>query len=51
MAKDLRNDGGQGLIEYAFIIGLVALTAIVGLAKIAEPSTFPLQQAVRRLSP
>lgn len=47
----LRDDSGQGLVEYAFIIGLVALTAIVGLATIAEPVKAPLLKVAQKLSP
>ncbi len=28
----LRDDGGQGLVEYALLLGLVAVALIIGLA-------------------
>ena len=46
---DLRNDDGQGLVEYALVIGLVALVTMVSLAKIAEPSSSPITKVAELL--
>jgi pilus assembly protein Flp/PilA len=34
-AQKLRNDAGQDLIEYAFVVALIASAAVAGMASIA----------------
>jgi Flp pilus assembly pilin Flp len=34
IARLVREDAGQDLVEYAFLVGLIALVAFVGVQKI-----------------
>jgi pilus assembly protein Flp/PilA len=41
----LRDEDGQGLVEYALIIALVAIVAIVGLQLLGSKTTNTLSNA------
>ncbi len=46
----LRNDEGQGLVEYALIIALVSIVAIAGLRFLGGKANNTLQNAAISLS-
>lgn len=50
MSRRLLSEDGQGLVEYALITGLVALAVLVSLAKIADPSRFPITKVADLLT-
>ena len=45
----LRDDGGQGLVEYALIIALVAAVAIAGLTLLGGKSNNTISNAANHL--
>lgn len=45
-----RDDSAQGLVEYAFIIALIALVMIAGLKTLAQRSSVSLSTAGNQLS-
>jgi len=46
----LRNDDGQGLVEYALIIALVSIAAIVALKLVGTKASATLSGASDQLS-
>lgn len=46
----LRNDEGQGLVEYALIIALVSIVAITALQVLGQKSSNTLSNAAASLS-
>lgn len=46
----LRNDAGQGLVEYALIIALVSIVAVVALRTLGGKATNSLNNAAGQLS-
>jgi len=46
----LRNDDGQGLVEYALIIALVSIVAIVALKFLGSKANNTLNNAANSLS-
>jgi pilus assembly protein Flp/PilA len=46
----LRDDEGQGLVEYALIIALVSIVAIVGLNLLGKKANNTLTNAAASLS-
>jgi pilus assembly protein Flp/PilA len=46
----LRDDAGQGLVEYALIIALVAITAIVALKFLGAKASNTLNNVANKLS-
>lgn len=46
----LRNDDGQGLVEYALIIALVSVAAIVALQFLGTKAKSTLSAAANQLS-
>jgi len=46
----LRNDEGQGLVEYALIIALVSIVAIAALRLLGQKANTTLTNAANQLS-
>ena len=46
----LRNDDGQGLVEYALIIALVSIVAIAALRTLGQKANNTLGNAAAQLS-
>jgi pilus assembly protein Flp/PilA len=46
----LRNDDGQGLVEYALIIALVSIVAMAALRTLGNKANNSLQNASNQLS-
>jgi pilus assembly protein Flp/PilA len=46
----LRNDDGQGLVEYALIIALVSIVAMAALRTLGGKANNGLQNAANQLS-
>jgi len=46
----LRNDDGQGLVEYALIIALVSIVAMVALRSLGTKANSSLNNAASQLS-
>ncbi len=46
----LRDEGGQGLVEYALIVALVSIVAIVALKALGKKANNTLSNAASSLS-
>jgi pilus assembly protein Flp/PilA len=48
--KMLRNDDGQGLVEYALIVALVSIVAVAALQLLGKKANNTLNNAAAQLS-
>lgn len=51
VAAALREDAGQGLAEYALIVALIAVAAIVALQNVAKASRLQIYRAACAMDP
>jgi pilus assembly protein Flp/PilA len=50
LAALLRDDSGQGLVEYALIISLVAIVAVAALTVLGKKASNSLSNAAAKMS-
>jgi pilus assembly protein Flp/PilA len=50
LAQFLRDDSGQGLVEYALIIALVSIVAVAALTRLGIGANNSMQMAANNMS-